>query len=67
MMTARNAQEGLVFYQNKGMELLQKLQACNNRTLSFKQAFSQLGMTEIGKHLKELTEKEELQGWQTGS
>jgi len=41
------------------MENLKRLQECNKRNISFKQAFFQLGMTESNKTLRELNEKEE--------
>jgi len=38
---------------------LRKLQECNKRNITFKQAFFQLGMTEVDKPLRGLNEKEE--------
>jgi len=41
------------------MENLRKLQECNKRNITFKQAFYKLGMTDDDKTMKELNEKEE--------
>jgi len=41
------------------MENLRRLQECNKKKITFKQAFFQYGMAEIDKPLKELNEKEE--------
>ena len=41
------------------MENLKRLQECNKRNMSFKQAFFQLGMTGFNKTLRELNEEEE--------
>ena len=41
------------------MENLKRLQECNKRNITFKQAFYKLGMTDDNKTMKELTEAEE--------
>jgi len=41
------------------MENLRKIQECNKRNMTLRQAFFQLGMTEVDKPLRELNEKEE--------
>jgi len=41
------------------MENLKRLQECNKRNITFKQAFFKLGMTGFNKKLKELSEEEE--------
>ena len=41
------------------MENLKRLQDCNKRNITFRQAFYQLGMTEFDKKIGELNDKEE--------